>query len=452
MDRQRSGLAAFMVVATGIWLAVWLSEARAVPSFARQTGMSCTACHTVWPELTPFGRTFKLTGYTMSKSGKKYQFPPPLAGMVQFSFTHTNKEYPPGTAPDNSQANDNLGVPQALSIYYAGKIYDKVGAFCQGTYDGQSNKFMLDMTDIRLANTTKIGGKPLVYGLTVNNNPTVQDVWNSTPAFGFPYAGSAIAPTPAAATVIDNTLAQQLGGIGIYAYFNNLLYGEVTFYRTARNGYTQWLGAGTVTDMLADGVVPYWRVFLQHQWQKHSLMIGHYGMVTQVFPGGQTQGGSDQFTDIAFDAQYQYISAKHLFSIAATWIHEIQDWQASFALGDTANQTDHLDTFRINCNYHYRSSHYGTMGGTLGYFLTDGNQDNLLYAPNPVDGSRNGRPNSNGLILQADYLPPIWDQRTKIVVQYTIYNTFNGAGPNYDGSGRGANANNTLYVLVWQMF
>jgi hypothetical protein len=440
-----------MLMVTGLGLWVWVNQVQAVPSFARQTGMDCMACHTVWPELTPFGRTFKLTGYTMSKSGKEYQFPPPLAGLAQFSFTHTNKEYPPGTAPNDSQANDNLGVPQELSIYYAGKIYGKLGAFCQGTYDGLSNKFMLDMTDVRFANTAKIGGKPLVYGLTINNNPTVQDIWNSTPAYGFPFAASSVAPTPAAATMIDNTLAQQLGGIGIYAYFNNLVYGEVTFYRTARNGYTQWLGGGTVTDMLADGVVPYWRLFLQHQWQKHSVMIGHYGMVTHIFPSGQSQGASDQFTDIAFDVQYQYISKKHLFSIASTWIHEIQNWHASFALGNTANRTDTLNTFRVNLNYHYRSP-YGTIGGIVAYFNTFGSRDAGLYAPDLVDGSRNGRPNSNGVILQADYLPPIWDQRTKIVVQYTIYNAFNGAGSNYDGFDRSAGDNNTLYLLVWQMF
>ncbi len=240
-----------MLMVTGLGLRVWVNQAQAVPSFARQTGMDCMACHTVWPELTPFGRTFKLTGYTMSKSGKEYQFPPPLAGLAQFSFTHTNKEYPPGTAPNDSQANDNLGVPQELSIYYAGKIYGKLGAFCQGTYDGLSNKFMLDMTDIRFANTAKIGGKPLVYGLTINTNPTVQHVWNSTPAYGFPFAASSVAPTPAAATMIDNTLAQQLGGIGIYAYFNNLVYGEVTFYRTARNGYTQWLGGPSLLRMMS---------------------------------------------------------------------------------------------------------------------------------------------------------------------------------------------------------
>jgi len=53
--------------------------AQAIPSFARQTGMKCNECHTVFPELTPFGRLFKLGGYTFSKSGKSYEFPPALA-------------------------------------------------------------------------------------------------------------------------------------------------------------------------------------------------------------------------------------------------------------------------------------------------------------------------------------------------------------------------------------
>ena len=39
--------------------------AQAVPSFARQTGMACEACHTVFPELTHFGRMFKANGYTL---------------------------------------------------------------------------------------------------------------------------------------------------------------------------------------------------------------------------------------------------------------------------------------------------------------------------------------------------------------------------------------------------
>lgn len=37
-------------------------EAHAVPSYSRQTGLSCATCHFAPPELTPFGRKFKLGG------------------------------------------------------------------------------------------------------------------------------------------------------------------------------------------------------------------------------------------------------------------------------------------------------------------------------------------------------------------------------------------------------
>mgnify|MGYP001371940607 CR=1 FL=1 len=39
-------------------------SAQALPSFARQTGMACTACHTqsFGPNLNAYGRSFKLNG------------------------------------------------------------------------------------------------------------------------------------------------------------------------------------------------------------------------------------------------------------------------------------------------------------------------------------------------------------------------------------------------------
>lgn len=56
----------------GLWALLLPEHVQAVPSFARQTGVSCYTCHTVFMELTPFGRQFKLTGYTMSKETKRY--------------------------------------------------------------------------------------------------------------------------------------------------------------------------------------------------------------------------------------------------------------------------------------------------------------------------------------------------------------------------------------------
>jgi len=44
----------------------FIPNAHAVPSYSRQTGMPCVSWHYAPPELTPFGRTFKLEGYTFT--------------------------------------------------------------------------------------------------------------------------------------------------------------------------------------------------------------------------------------------------------------------------------------------------------------------------------------------------------------------------------------------------
>ena len=53
--------------------------ASAVPAFTDQTGQPCQACHVggFGPQLTPFGREFKLGGYTMRVKGNL-----PLAAMA----------------------------------------------------------------------------------------------------------------------------------------------------------------------------------------------------------------------------------------------------------------------------------------------------------------------------------------------------------------------------------
>jgi hypothetical protein len=455
----------YLKAVTGIWVLMGMfvslqaQLAEAVPSFARQTGMTCSVCHTAFPELTPFGRHFKVTGYVISKSEKPYECPPPVAGMLQLSFTHINKDLPPGSIEDNwathvtSSDNNVISVPQQASLFYGGRIYDHFGALAQGTLDGAGNTAFLDNTDLRYANHTTVGGKTLIWGLQINNNPTVQDLWNTTPAWGFPPASSSVAPTPAAGTIIDGALAQQVGGMGAYGYWNDLIYGGFTLYRTAANGITEPLGAGTPTDTVTDGAVPYWRLALQRQWGKHSLELGTYGLYAKIFPGGKSSGPTDAFTDVALDAQYQYIGGKHLLTAETTWIHENQDWDASFSLGNTAKESSHLNTFKANVNYYYNCP-FGRVGGTVTYFSTTGPRDTLLYGPDPVDGSANGSPDSNGFIFELDYLRYEITRflSLKASLQYTLYTKFNGSSSNYDGFTRDASDNNTLYFLLWFMF
>ena len=74
------------------------TEVNALPSFARQTGEPCAFCHVqaFGPNLTPNGRNFKLTGYTMA-AGENAKLIP-LSAMVQGSFTHTSRGQPDGAA------------------------------------------------------------------------------------------------------------------------------------------------------------------------------------------------------------------------------------------------------------------------------------------------------------------------------------------------------------------
>ncbi|MEO6876271.1 MAG: cytochrome C, partial [Opitutaceae bacterium] len=49
--------------------------------------------------------------------------------------------------------------------------------------------------------------------------------------------------------------------------------------------------------------------------------------------------------------------------------------------------------------------------------------------------------------------PVFWPQsNVKLSLQYTAYGKFDGAHTNYDGSGRSARDNNTLYLEAWIVF
>ena len=344
------------------------TQVRAVPSFQRQTGQDCFGCHTIFPELTPLGRAFKLTGYVLNKQGAKYPAYPPLAGMALLSYTHTNAPQlrvvlrPISgpvilcllTTPMMSSAR-----PSNLQCFTQAEIYDKVGAFIQGTYLDTANKMAMDNSDIRYANNTQVCDKDLIFGITVNNDPTVEDVWNTTPAFSFPYAASNVAPSPIASPLIT-TLGAQVGGGGLYAYWNNLIYAAASVYRTSENGITLPFGAGNhPLGVEVDGALPYWRIALTHQYGPHSFEIGTFGLSADTFVGAVRGGPTDHFLDAAVDAQYQYIRDKHSFSVQTSWIHEDQDRSGSFASKAATNTSDSLDTYRINANYYYRTSKCG---------------------------------------------------------------------------------------------
>src|SRR5689334_7967387 len=220
-----------------ILIGIMSRRAVSLPLYARQTGQTCAACHTAFFELTPAGRRFKLGGYTLqggSWSG------PPFAIMLQPTFTHTQSGQPGGAAPGFGP-NNNFAM-QEVSLFTGGRLTENLGAFIQGTYDGVSNRFGWDNTDIRYANSLKVGNHDLLLGTSLNNNPTVQDVWNTIPAWRFPYISSTLAPQPAASTFIQGAFSQRVAGLSAYGFLDDMLYFEGGAYHSLSSNSQLVLG------------------------------------------------------------------------------------------------------------------------------------------------------------------------------------------------------------------
>src|SRR5665647_2242181 len=202
------------VTATAVFCVVTfgaISPAAALPSFARQTGQPCGTCHTDFPGLTPYGRKFKLLGYTVgggpyrttpfsqfpqfkknplesyvnaddvksearkkidlskdgqSATGQSDTWVPPISMMAIVGYTNTQTSQVPPICGGPYKCNDNV-VAAPVSLFYGGAITEHVGAFAQLTYnnapfgvlDGQdpnaSHQWSWDNIDVRYANTAK---------------------------------------------------------------------------------------------------------------------------------------------------------------------------------------------------------------------------------------------------------------------------------------------------------
>jgi hypothetical protein len=429
-------LAAMLVVAA-------TAPALAVPSFAIQTGQPCAACHigSFGPQLTPYGRDFKLHGYTAS-DGKDHGLP--LAFTTQTSFTHTQAPQPGGAAP-GFRDNDNFAVDQ-LSLYYAGKIAPNVGGFIELNYDGVAQKASLNNVDIRYASEGQIFKEDVLWGITANNNPTVQDPWNSTPAWGFPYNRSALAPTPAASTLVDGGLGQRVVGVGVYSLWNDLLYLESDVYKGLTAPAMTTLGQVPSDGDQTTAFIPYGRIALIKDWgsKSHNAEIGAYALSSNVVSGAdQTLGFNIRKTDAALDATYQYISdpskvTSDRLSAHATYIHETAKMQLSDALALGALVDHWLDTMRFDVSYSFAA----TVTPSVQYFRTVGTADAAYWS------TPNGSPNSDGMIFEIAYVPwgkpdsPFPNVNVRLAAQYISYFKF-------DGSYANASRNNNFYFSLW---
>jgi len=249
------------------------------------------------------------------------------------------------------------------------------------TYNTRDDHFTSDNTDIRFVNITKLSGKELVYGLDLNNNPTVEDLWNSTPAWGYPWVASDFAPTPGTSPIL------------MVVWRRTLPESERTPCGTAISILTQrftarnmWAVPSRIQELLLQnnirGVAPYWRAAWQQSTATTQFEVGTYGIHMQSTPNAIV-GLENEFTDFAFDTQIdRTLFRKDVLSFRGTYIHENSDLLAAFVAGAAAQRLHHLNTVMANAEYHFGNR----VSGTFGWFNTSGTPDPLLFAPGAVSG------------------------------------------------------------------
>ncbi len=400
-------------------------------------------------------------------------------GIASFSQTKSSQDAT-ATNPTNNYLTLNQG-----SLFYGGAITEELGAFVQSTIAGgdtasDPSSASLDNTDIRYVKSATLFGKDAIFGITLHNNPTVQDVWNTTPAWGFPFVSSGFAPTPAASTALDGNFAGRVLGLGAYTFINDMFYLEATAYKGFDRKWQSALGVWdrTALSSVMDRVSPYVRVAVEPHWGNHWLMVGAFWLSTSVNPlyvdmsntidpANFTIGGSDKYVDVGIDSQYQYMGKNYVLTLRGIYIHEKQKLDATIANGGSDNPTNTLNSFKAQASYAWNTEAPGNKWVfTGGYFNTWGSTDCMLYqgstgcsdltVTSPISGSQTGSPNSDGWIAEIAWFPyamsmsPLWPYfNARLGLQYVWYNKFNGASSNYDGNGRNAKDNNTLFAYLW---
>ena len=135
--------------------AAWAPQAHAIPAFARQVGMPCSACHYQhFPTLNAFGRSFKASGFTMVGSEEKIESTDGaglsipavlnLAFITNIQYTKTNGVTPNAAAvaatPGNAgtaaftantaltkDANNGQFSMTQYSLFMGGRVAENIG-------------------------------------------------------------------------------------------------------------------------------------------------------------------------------------------------------------------------------------------------------------------------------------------------------------------------------------
>jgi len=141
----RRSLVFVAAILTAFLIIDYAPPAIALPSYARQTGQPCGTCHTDFAGLTPYGRLFKIQGYTAGGGayrstlfptaddpGAAKPYAPPLAMMTVVGYSNTATPISPPSAPFNG--NNNIAL-SSVNFMYGGAITEHIGTLANPLAD-----------------------------------------------------------------------------------------------------------------------------------------------------------------------------------------------------------------------------------------------------------------------------------------------------------------------------
>jgi len=350
-------------------------SAHALPSFARQTGEACTACHVqTWgADLLPRGREFKLRGYTDGEVRSSW-IPPVSATIYGGVFTDLD--------PGQGKIADANSSYKA-SLYYAGRIVDHLGAYVSLSYanrNGALERYFVDKFDLRLANQVEVGGVKVNYGISANNQPGVQDLWNTVPPWNFLWAYWGASRL----LEIDGIRAGNSGGASVFSMIGDWVYLEAGAYASLPRDVQRGIGRSKedpdpmfyTSDLpQLDGGAPYWRFAIQHTLGDHYFSVGHFGFIAETRqpsffsvlngnPLGLVQYRTST-TDVGLDATYQYVgNPDHIFELKGTYVRESQRSRSkAYPLPVEQAWSSTTELIRVNAAYTWEQ----TVGISFGY-------------------------------------------------------------------------------------
>ncbi|OIQ72849.1 oxygen-dependent choline dehydrogenase [mine drainage metagenome] len=368
-----------------------------------------------------------------------------MALLTRSSVSNTSKSTDPAA---DFQKNDSVIFPTG-SVFIGGKITDNIGAFTQITIDkyafnSSTNSYYdqigADNMDFRYADRFVSPGNDLIVGVSLNNNPSVSDPWNTAPAW-MQYVP---VPSPTSSSFIDGNApypgyasSGNLAGITAYTYWNQTLYGEIGSYHTSKHLF-HFMSAGATGSTLK-GFNPYWRLAYTKQWGAHYLMLGTSGMVANVYDNTSDPAVTDHYRDVGLDAQYQFLLDPHSVTMQLAYMHERHRYPDSAAnqpatyfdaAGNPLANTNAVDTtniLRAKLTYVYEAKY----GGSLGFFNRTGSTNTnsnvqtagydstgvLTAASDVASANLSGNPGTRGVTYEAFWTPI---QYARIGLQYLL--------------------------------